>query len=228
MGLKTLGIIPARGGSKGIPRKNLKYLGTKPLIAWTIEQALGATLLDDIVVTTEDEEIANVARQWGAKVPFMRPTELAEDTTPGIDVIMHALDYAHDFQRILVLQPTSPFRTSADIDGIIQFCNERRAPSAVSVTPASKHPYWAYALSEEELVPLLEIDATKKTRQELPHAYNLNGALYLAETGWLKRTKTLIHDTTLGYVMPTERSIDLDTVLDWDWAEFLLERQKHA
>ena len=226
--MKTLGIIPARGGSKGIPRKNLRHLGTKPLIAWTIEQALGAALLDDIIVTTEDKEIAKVARQWGAKVPFMRPTELAEDTTPGIDVIMHALDYAQDFQRILVLQPTSPFRTSADIDGIIQFCNERRAQSAVSVTPTSKHPYWTYGLSEEELVPLLEIDATKKTRQELPQAYNLNGALYLAEVEWLTRTRSLIHNTTLGYVMPAERSIDLDTELDWDWAEFLLEKQTHA
>ena len=226
--MKTLGIIPARGGSKGIPRKNLRHLGNKPLIAWTIEQALGATLLDDIIVTTEDQEIADVAKRWGAKVPFMRPPELAQDTTPGIDVIMHALDYAQDFQRILVLQPTSPFRTSADTDGIIQFCNDRGTPSAVSVTPASKHPYWTYALSEEELVPLLKVDATKKSRQELPQAYNLNGALYLAEVEWLKRTKTLIHDTTLGYVMPTERSTDLDTELDWDWAEFLLERKKHA
>jgi CMP-N-acetylneuraminic acid synthetase len=228
MGVKTLGIIPARGGSKGIPRKNLRHLGNKPLIAWTIEQALGATLLDDIIVTTEDEEIADVAKRWGAKVPFMRPPELAQDTTPGIDVIMHALDYAQDFQRIVVLQPTSPFRTSTDIDGIVQFCNDRRAPSGVSITPASKHPYWAYTLSNEELAPLLKTDATKKTRQELPQAYNLNGALYLAEIQWLKRTKTLIHDTTLGYVMPTERSIDLDTELDWDWAEFLLEKQKHA
>lgn len=226
--MKTLGIIPARGGSKGIPRKNLKHLGSRPLIAWTIEQALKAALLDDIIVTTEDEEIAEVAAQWGARIPFMRPSELAQDTTPGIDVIMHALDYAQDFQRILVLQPTSPFRTSADIDGIIQFCNDRGTPSAVSVTPASKHPYWAYTLSHEELVPLLQVDATKKSRQELPQAYNLNGALYLAEVEWLKRTKTLIHDTTLGYVMPTERSTDLDTELDWDWAEFLLERQKHA
>ena len=228
MGLKTLGIIPARGGSKGIPRKNLKNLGTKPLIGWTIEQALGAVLLDDVFVTTEDDEIATVAQRWGAKVPFTRPKELAQDTTPGIDVILHALDYAQNFQRIVVLQPTSPFRTSADIDGIIQYCNDRRAPSAVSVTPASKHPFWSYYLEDEALVPLINSDATKKTRQELPEAFNLNGALYLAEIEWLKQTKTLLHDTTLGYVMPPERSIDLDTELDWKWAEFLLENDKHA
>ena len=226
--MKTLGIIPARGGSKGIPRKNLKHLETKPLIAWTIEQALKAVLLDDIIVTTEDEEIAKVATQWGARIPFMRPPELAQDTTPGIDVIMHALDYAKDFQRIVVLQPTSPFRTSADIDGIIQYCNDRQAPSAVSVTPASKHPFWSYSLEDETLVPLINSDATKKTRQELPQAFNLNGALYLAEVEWLKQTKTLLHDTTLGYLMPPERSIDLDTELDWQWAEFLLENDKNA
>lgn len=226
--MKTLGIIPARGGSKGIPRKNVKNLGTKPLIAWTIEQALEATLLEDIIVTTDDEEIADVAKQWGAKIPFMRPTELAQDTTPGIDVILHALGYAQNFQRIVLLQPTSPFRTSADIDGIIQYCDDRQAPSAVSITPASKHPFWSYSLQDETLVPLINGDATKKTRQELPKAFNLNGALYLAETEWLKQTKTLLHDTTLGYVMPTERSIDLDTERDWQWAEFLLENDKHA
>ena len=228
MGLRTLGIIPARGGSKGIPRKNLKRLGTKPLIAWTIEQALGASLLDDIIVTTEDDEIADISKRWGAKVPFMRPLELAQDTTPGIDVILHALDYAQDFTRILVLQPTSPFRTSDDIDGIIQYSEDKQAPSVVSITPAPKHPYWSYSLSDEKLIPLLNIDASKKTRQELPDAFNLNGALYLAEIEWLKRTKTLIHDTTLGYVMPAARSIDLDTELDWLWAEFLLENSHNA
>ena len=119
--MKVLGLIPARGKSKGIPRKNIKNLCGKPLIAWTIEESLKSKKLDNVVVSTDDEEIADIAQKYGADVPFMRPAELAGDSTSGIDTVLHAIDELPDFDSVLLLQPTSPLRTSTDIDSIINF-----------------------------------------------------------------------------------------------------------
>lgn len=223
MALKILTIIPARGGSKGIPRKNIKPLAGKPLIAWTIEAALKARGIERVIVSTEDEEIAKVARQFGAEIPFMRPLTLAQDDTPGITPVLHAIEQLPDYDWILLLQPTSPLRSVEDIEGIIQFCQGEAAPSAVSVTQVSKHPFWMYQRDDQNRIqPLIPNRPEITRRQDLPVVYELNGALYLARVDWLMRNQGFIGQETLGYVMPNERSIDLDTVLDWTVADLLI------
>lgn len=176
--LKTLALIPARGGSKGIPRKNIKPIAGKPLIAWAIEAALRSRLLDAVVVSTEDEEIAEVARQRGAQVPFLRPPELAQSDTPGIDPVLHALEQLPEFDAVLLLQPTSPLRTTEDIDACIGLAQDMPASSMVSVSEPEKHPYWMYRLgADQHLQTLIDVPPISR-RQELPPVYAMNGALY--------------------------------------------------
>jgi len=223
--LSILAIIPARGGSKGIPRKNIKPLMGKPLIGWSIDAAKQASCIDHIIVSTEDQEIASVARELGADVPFMRPAELAADDTPGIAPVLHAISQLPDYEWVLLLQPTSPLRSAEDIDGVWQFCQERGAPSAVSVCEVGKHPYWMYRCNAAQLLePFIKGRPDVTRRQDLPPAYALNGAIYLAKTDWLLEQQNFIGPETLGYVMPPERSVDLDTPQDWRWVEFLIEQ----
>lgn len=222
---KTLAVIPARGGSKGIARKNIKPLAGKPLIAWAIESALRSEVLDAVVISTEDEEIAAVARDWGALVPFLRPSALARDDTPGIDPIMHALEQLPDFDGVLVLQPTSPLRTTEDIDACIELAQKLQAPSAVSVTKLEKHPFWMYRLdADQRLHALIDAPAVSR-RQDLPAVYALNGALYYARADWLRQHRAFVSTETVAYVMPPERSIDLDALLAWEFAELLLKKR---
>lgn len=223
--MNLLALIPARGGSKGIPRKNIKPIGGKPLIAWSIEAAQQARVVDRIVVTTEDDEIASIAIGLGADVPFIRPVELARDETPGIDPVLHAIEQLPEHDWVLLLQPTSPLRTSADIDGIVAFCQRHSAPVAVSVCPTPKHPYWMYRLDDQtRLRPLMPVSPSIACRQDLPEAYALNGALYLARCDWLREKRKFISHETIGYFMPAERSVDIDTPLDWQWVEFLMNK----
>lgn len=220
--LKTLALIPARGGSKGIPRKNIRLLAGKPLIAWSIQAALESGCVDSVVVTTEDEEIAEVSRRWGAQVPFMRPAELAADDSPGMDAVLHAMGKLPGFDAILLLQPTSPLRNSADIRAMMDFVASRQANCAVSVCPAAQSPYWMMHLgADQKLTRLIESDLITR-RQELPHVYTLNGALYFARTAWLAASKTFFNQETMGFVMPPEKSLDIDTELDWRMAELML------
>ena len=220
--MKTLALIPARGGSKGIPRKNIRQLAGKPLIAWSIQAALACPCIDSVVVTTEDEEIAQVSRFWGAQVPFMRPPELAQDTSPGIEPILHALDQLPDFDAILILQPTSPLRTSADINAFMAFAQARMANCAVSLCEPANSPYWMFRMeNDQRLSKLIDNDDITR-RQNLPPVYALNGALYYANCAWLRENRTFIHRETIGFTMPAERSVDIDTPLDWKLAELLL------
>lgn len=217
----TLALIPARGGSKGIPRKNVREIAGKPLIAWTIEAARAAGLAR-IVVSTEDEEIAAVARAWGADVPFMRPAELAADDSPGIAPVLHALTMLPDHDTILLLQPTSPLRSAADIEGILMLAAETGTSSAVSLREAQDHPDWMYGLDAAKHIQPLSPERAATRRQDLPSVYSLNGAMYFARTDWLRTHRTFIGPETLGYLMPSERSVDIDTPLDWRIAELLL------
>ncbi len=223
--MKILALIPARGSSKGIPRKNIKPIAGKPLIAWTIEAALSSQFLDAVVVSTEDEEIAEVARQWGSQVPFLRPQELAQDDTPGIDPVLHALKQLPEFDAMLVLQPTSPLRTTEDIDRCIGLALDLPASSVVSVSEPERHPYWMYRLgADQRLQPLIDVPPISR-RQELPPVYAMNGALYYARTDWLWQHRTFVTNETAAYVMPPERSVDLDTLLDWKLAELLFKER---
>lgn len=221
--MKTFALIPARGGSKGIPRKYIKPIAGKPLIVWTIEAALRSSLLDAVVVSTDDLEIADVARRAGAQVPFMRPPELAQDQTPRLDPVMHALDQLPQYDSVLLLQPTSPLRTTEDIDACLRLAMQHDAQSVVSVSEPDTHPHWTYRLTARQTLERMIDAAPVARRQDLPAVMALNGALYFADANWLRRSGSLVGTETLAYVMSRERSVDLDTPLDWKFAELLLK-----
>ncbi|RNB85225.1 cytidylyltransferase domain-containing protein [Brevibacillus panacihumi] len=223
----VLAIIPARGGSKGVPRKNIRELAGKPLIAWTIEEAKKSKYIDRLVVSTEDEEIAGVARQCGGEVPFMRPSSLSRDDTPGIDPVLHAVSVLSGFDYVVLLQPTSPLRTSEDIDECLEHCLRQNANACVSVTLTDKSPYWMYELTVESgLKPVVVSDKPVPRRQDAPNVYVLNGAVYVAKTNWLQQTRSFLDKETVGYVMPKERSIDVDTELDFCILETIIREKK--
>ena len=226
-GKKILGVIPARGGSKGLPGKNIRVLAGKPLIAWTIEEAKKSACIDRLILSSENQEIIRVAREWDCEVPFVRPVELAADETPGIEPVLHALEaLPESYDYVVVLQPTSPMRTVIDIDNCIRMCMENGMHSCVSVTAVDKSPYWMYKLDESDrLIPLFPDMSLTPRRQDLPVVHAINGALYVAECSWLKMNKKFIADETIGFVMSKERSIDIDTELDLNFLEFLLSRQ---
>ena len=221
--VNTFALITARGGSKGIPRKNIKMIAGKPLIVWTIEAALCSSLLNAVVVSTDDPEIAEVARRAGAQVPFMRPAELAQDQTPGLDPVLHALAQLPQYDSVLLLQPTSPLRTAEDIDGCLNLVTQKKASSVVSVTDVDTHPYWTYRLNSDQTLARFVDAAPVSRRQDLPEVFSLNGAMYFADASWLRDSGSLVSAETLAYVMSKEHSVDLDTPLDWKFAELLLK-----
>ncbi len=223
-----LALIPARGGSKGIPRKNIGAIAGKPLIVWTIDAALGVAAIDRVVVTTDDAEIAEVARAAGADVPFLRPVALARDETPGIDPALHALGVVPGYQTLVLLQPTSPLRTPGDITAALDLFTESKAPSVVSVSEARDHPFHCYARDSVGRLSALLPGGGETRRQDLPAALALNGAIYVVDTKWLTAGRRFIGPETIGYVMPPERSIDIDTRLDWELAEVLLTKRAAA
>lgn len=221
--MNTFALVPARGGSKGIPRKNVKLIAGKPLIVWTIEAALRSRELDAVVVSTDDPEIADIARSAGAQVPFMRPAALAADDTPGLDPVLHALDQLPQYEAVLLLQPTSPLRTTEDIDACMRLARQRQACSVVSVAEPDAHPSWMYRLTPELTLARWSEEAPPARRQDLPTVMALNGAMYFAGAEWLKQHRRFVTPETLAYVMSRETSIDLDTPLDWKFAEMLLK-----
>jgi len=226
-GRKVLGIIPARGGSKGIPRKNIRMLAGKPLIAWTIEEAHKSQYIDRLILSTEDMEIKEVAEEWGCEVPFVRPLELAQDDTPGIDTVFHALNaIGGEYDYIVLLQPTSPLRTVDDIDDCIRYCCQESAPVCVSVTLAGHNPYWMHKLNQRQrLIPLMISGSSIDCRQSLPLVYAENGALYVAQTDYLLRNKCFISKETLAYIMPADSSWDIDTEMDFLYCELLINHK---
>lgn len=212
---KILAIIPARGGSKGVPRKNIRDLAGKPLIAWTIEEAKKSRYIDRLILSSEDDEIIEVAKQYGCEVPFKRPLELAQDDTPGIEPVLHAIEQCPGYDYVVLLQPTSPLRTAEDIDGCIEKLLNSDADFCVSVTEPEKSPYWMYTLEGERMVPLLPQEELVVRRQDLPKVYALNGAVYVGNIMEIIETKNFLTKSTLGYVMSKENSIDIDTEIDF-------------
>ena len=224
-GKSILAIIPARGGSKGVLRKNIRETAGKPLIAWTIEEARKSKYIDRIILSSDDEEIIKVAQSYGCQVPFKRPLELAQYDTPGIEVVLHAINTLQEqYDYIVLLQPTSPLRLAEDIDGCINLCLQHQAPACVTVTEPDKSPYWMYIVDEQgTLQPLIKLDQPITCRQDLPQAYALNGAVYVAERNWLLRVQTFLTNETLAYVMPRERSLDVDSEFDLKLCCWLLK-----
>jgi N-acylneuraminate cytidylyltransferase len=221
---RVLAVIPARGGSKGVPRKNVRDLAGKPLICWTINAAKESKYIDRLILTSEDEEIIRVAKAAGCDVPFTRPEELASDTAAGVDVLCHAVEQvAEDYDYVVLLQPTSPLRQTSDIDGAVELCVDRDVASVVSVAEATKSPYWMYHMQGDgALSPFVENSAAN--RQELPRAYALNGAVYVLRIASLLESRKIMSEETIGYVMPEERSYDIDSETDFLICEFLKNR----
>ena len=226
-GNKILGLIPARGGSKGIPRKNILPLAGKPLIAWTIEEAKKSKYIDRLILSSEDEEIIRIAKKWGCEVPFIRPAELAEDDTPGIEPVLHAIKaLGEKYDYIVLLQPTSPLRLVIDIDGCIEACISSNVPSCVSVTEVYEHPYWMYTITEGGfLTPLIPQNEKINRRQDLPKVYILNGAVYVAETDWLIQNRSFLTESTKAFVMPRDRSLDIDNDIDFKLCEMFINNE---
>ncbi len=207
---KILGIIPARGGSKGIPRKNLFPVMGKPLIEYTISAAHHSKLIDRTIVSTDDSEIRENAIRLGCDVPFLRPAELARDDTPGIDPVFHAMNQLPEFEWIVLLQPTSPLRTSEDIDRCIELALTRRV-SSVSVCAVTENPFHMFFGDPDgKLRSVLPAEMRPARRQDCPPIYRLNGAIYVANRDSISRNHSLMDSDTIGYVMPRERSIDID------------------
>lgn len=229
-GQRVLCLIPARGGSKGLPRKNVAVFGGRPLIAWAVAAAAGSAWVDDVVVTTDDDEIARAAEAAGARVPFRRPAELATDTAHMGDVIAHAVGAlgaaGETFGWLLLLQPTAPLRTAAHVDAAFERLAESRGRAVVSVCEAEHNPRWTGHLPPDgNLRTFLDDAAAAANRQELGRYYRLNGSIYLAELDYWHEHGGFMGPETYAYVMPQEASVDVDSGLDLEFAEFLLARR---
>jgi CMP-N-acetylneuraminic acid synthetase len=230
---KILAIISARGGSKGLPGKNIRPLAGKPLIAWTIEAARESKHIDRVVVSTDDSEIAEVAREWGAEVPFIRPAELAADDTPGIQPVIHAIKHLEEKEGYrpnitVLLQPTSPLRPAKDIDTVLGRIVDENIYIMISVVEVKKHPYWTMQLENGRLRPFIEAGLEFTSRQELPALYLPNGAIYTARTMHLLEKESFITEDTYAHIMDWESSIDIDDEYDFIVAECLLRRARGA
>ena len=233
--LNILAIIPARGGSKGIPRKNIKLLVGKPLLAYTVEAALVSTYLARIVLSTEDKEIADVGKKFGADVPFLRPVELAQDDTPALPVFQHVIrelgireNYQPDI--IVILQPTSPLRDAQHIDEAIEIFLQSQADSLVSVVevPHNMNPYSVMKLETDgSITSFLPYDETKNIRQIKPKFYARNGAaIYICTYDCLMRRNSLYGNKTIPYFMKKEESFDIDDQVDWEIIETFISSKR--
>ena len=232
--MHVLAVIPARGGSKGVPRKNIRPLLGKPLIAYTIEAALQCTLLDDVVVSTDDVEIAEVSCQLGAQVPFLRPPELAQDRAPSLPVVQHCVE-AMEKQRtvrydtIVMLQPTTPLRTSSDIEQGVRLLHETGADSVVSVTEVGgHHPFRMKRIVGDNLL-INFIDQgfeDMRPRQELPPVYIRSGDLYIAKRSVVMEQNTLVGEHVRAVIIPPDRAVNIDTPFDFMLAEHKLSQLK--
>ena len=225
--MKALVIIPARRGSRGIPGKNIKLLGDKPLIQYSIDAALKVFNKEDILVSTDSKEIKVIAENCGLNVPFLRPDELATDFTSSQDVILHAIDYTQqrgqNYDTVVLLQPTSPFRNAQHIEEAIKLY-DNRIEMVVSVKVSDHNPY--YTLYEESDNGFLTQSKKAKftRRQDCPNVYAYNGAIYVISIDALKTKSIAEFDKVKKYEMSELHSIDLDTPLDWDLAEIVLNK----
>ncbi len=225
-----IAIIPARAGSKGLPGKNVRPLHGKPLIAYTIEAAKGAQSIDRVILSTESREIADIGVQYGAEVPFLRPIELAQDHSAAIDTYIHVIDRLNDGQphdrkidELTVLQPTSPLRTSQDIDEAVKIFQQKQADSILACAPAP-HPIQWFKYIDEKGVLRGFFPESLKNRQDHQVCYLPNGAIYVFKYFLLKELRNYSTDKTFPYVMPARRSIDIDTLEDFELAEFFLSK----
>jgi len=218
---KLLAIIPARGGSKRLPRKNVLDLAGKPLIAWTIEAALNSSYIDRVIVSTDDEEIMSISRNYGADVPFMRPARFATDEAKSVDVVFHVIKeleiQGENYDFIILLQPTSPFRNSMHIDGAVKILYANDANSVISITKVKHNPLLMNTIPKSGAMnDFIDKKYQNIRSQDLPIYYQLNGAIYLCKVQDLLKEKTFfLKEKSFSYLMGSESSIDIDDKYDF-------------
>jgi len=230
--MKILGLIPARGDSKGIVDKNIVDLAGKPLIYYSIQQAKGVEDIDRVFVSTDSPRIQSICKSYGLDVPFLRPDYLARDNTRTIDVVIDLLEclkteYNEEYDYVCLLQPTSPLRNSDDIRNCIDIIKEYNCDSVVSVSLVSEpHPYKMKVIRNGNLQPLIEGSDSSTPRQELPEIYQLNGAVFLTSVKVILDQKSHYGENCQPYIMPEERSVDVNTKLDLQFVELLMSKKK--
>lgn len=223
-----IAIIPARGGSKGLPGKNIKEMCGSPLIAYTIEAALKSKSIDHVILSTDDEQIAEIAKKYGAEVPFMRPAELASDKAIAVDNYIYTIgrlekEWNTKIDCFVVLQPTSPLRIAEDIDGAVDLFNTKKADSVVTYVKEAHPVFWHKKIDENNKLEDV-FEGTIANRQDLPTTYYPNGAVYVFSTEMI-RQKKYYTDNSYAYIMPRERSVDIDILDDFKYAEFLMQNR---
>jgi CMP-N,N'-diacetyllegionaminic acid synthase len=228
--VKILALITARGGSKRLPNKNIKKLGGKPLIVWSIDGVSGAGDVCDILVSTDDIKIKEVSEHYGASVPWLRPDELATDTSNSVDVALHALNWYEQHNEkvdgLMLLQPTSPFRTRETIKKGIKLFRENSRQSIIAVTQTHDHPKWTFKIKSGVLTPYLEEHGLKIRSQDLDPAYVVNGSLYIISPKNLRKNKLFYCENTIPLVIKSDiEALDIDTLDDWQYAEFYLSKK---
>lgn len=228
--MRVLGLIPARGGSKGVSRKNVRLLGGKPLLRWSVEAALAAHTLASVVLTTEDEEIAAVGRSCGAAVPFLRPADLAADDTPTLPVVQHAvrtLEKLGDrFDAVCLLQPTNPFRKASDIDACVELLAKSDADAVVTILPVPPeyNPHWVYVRRSDGLLRLSTGESEPLPRRQLlPAAFHREGSIYVTRRDTIMEKNSLYGTRVIGYEVTRAGTINIDTPADWLRAEAIMQ-----
>ena len=223
---KVLGLIPARGGSKGLPKKNILNFCGKPLIAWTIEEAKKSTFIDKLIVSTDDQKVAEISKKYGCEVPFKRPKKLSSDNATTNEVTLHSIDSIEaDYDVILVLQPTSPLRTNYDIDNSLKILIENKCQSVISMYLSDKPYEWYHSVDKKGFLKKI-FNSSITNRQLSKKSYLPNGAIYTSFIDNYKINKTFYNENSMGYIMPKNRSIDIDDIFDFKIAELLLNEQK--
>ena len=217
---RILAIIPARGGSKRLPRKNILDLAGKPLIVWTIEAALKSEYIDHVIVSTEDDEIATISKKYGADIPFMRPNHIATDRSTSVDVVLHSINYfekvGNHYDYIILLQPTSPLRAVQNIDQAIELLDSKKADAVISVCEAEHSPLWCNKIPKDgDMSNFIDESILNKRSQDMDKYYRLNGSIYLCNTERLQKEKTFfLKDSCIAYKMQPEQSVDIDSKSD--------------
>ncbi|BAK70340.1 cytidylyltransferase domain-containing protein [Aliarcobacter butzleri] len=227
-----LAIIPARGGSKGLPGKNIKELCGKPLISWSIEAGLKSKYLDEVMVTTDSKDIAYIAKQYGASVPFLRPDVLASDTATSFDAIKHTIEFYKneldkEFNYIVLLEPTSPLRRGSDIDTAIEQLFNSNADSIVGICRTEdQNPAFLVFKNEKDFISGYENhDMKVLRRQDIKDVYFFEGTIYISKTDVLLNKKTFYHENTIGYVVPKYKSLEIDDIDDFIMVEAIMKHK---
>ncbi len=220
---KILAVITARAGSKRLPNKNILNLAGKPLIAWTIDTAKKTKYIDKLIVSTDSKDIAEISKIHGAEIPFLRPKELANDTADSISVLKHSIEFFNkEYDYILLLQPTSPLRTTTDINKAIEMLNQE-TKAVVSVCETEHSPLWSNTLPKDlSMANFIRPEIKNKRTQDLPKYYRLNGAIYISEIDYFYQNNGFIGNKTRAYIMSQQNSVDIDTELDFMFCEVLI------